>query len=267
MAKHAALALQSAVAALSTVVVPGLAQADPGDLPYGPDTCIQGYVWREARSGDTVCVTPAVRSRTAQENATAADRREPNGGPYGPATCKQGFVWREAFDGDVVCVTPDIRDQTLADNAAAESRKQSNQDTQPKTNPSGPNFAIWSLPDCYVVLDGAGPGRDTLGVGFQLQSLGPGSVDKLIPARIALDTGEAATLNVSQGGGPQGTAMAYGQLTIGSSFYRRDNRVTITADPNNEYIERVESDNSLVVLIPRQPRPANSQIPLKCAVA
>jgi hypothetical protein len=269
MARHLAFVPQSAVAmaALATLVSPGLAQADPDDLPYGPDTCVQGYVWREARSGDTVCVTPDVRSRTAQENATAADRREPNGGPYGPDTCKQGFVWREAFDGDVVCVTPDIRGQTLADNAAAASRKEANQDNQPKTDPNGPNFVIWSLPDCYVVLDGAGPGRDTLGVGFQLQSLGPGSVDKLIPARVALDSGATVTPNVSQGGGPMGNSMVYGQVTIDSSFYRRDNRVTITADPNNEYIERVESDNSLVVLIPRQPRPSDSQIPLRCQIA
>jgi hypothetical protein len=118
------LPLSSAMAALA-VAVPTPALADP--LPYGPDTCIQGYVWREARVGDTVCVTPAVRERTAQENANPAQYRDPNGGAYGPNTCLQGYVWREAFDGDTVCVTPDIRAQTLADNAAAASRKQANQ--------------------------------------------------------------------------------------------------------------------------------------------
>ena len=87
------------------------ANADPA-LPYGPDTCIQGLVWREARPGDTVCVRPEDRARTAQENATAADRVDPNGA-YGPQSCKQGFVWREAFDGDTVCVTPDTRRENL----------------------------------------------------------------------------------------------------------------------------------------------------------
>ena len=29
------------------------------DLPYGPDTCKQGYVWRDAIPGDHVCVVPA----------------------------------------------------------------------------------------------------------------------------------------------------------------------------------------------------------------
>jgi hypothetical protein len=36
---------------------------------YGPEACAQGYVWREAISGDRVCVTPDVRSRSASENA------------------------------------------------------------------------------------------------------------------------------------------------------------------------------------------------------
>ena len=117
------LPLTAAIAAVA-VALPAPAQADP--LPYGPDTCIQGFVWREAGGGDTVCVTPAVRTATAQQNANAAQNKEPNGGAYGPNTCKQGFVWREAFGGDVVCVTPDVRQQAANDNAAAASRKQAN---------------------------------------------------------------------------------------------------------------------------------------------
>ena len=129
-AKPSSLLPLSAVAfaAFASAACSVPAQADPNELPYGPDTCVQGYVWREARDGDTVCVTPDVRTRTAQENATATEHREPGGGPYGPNTCKQGFVWREAFDGDVVCVTPDVREQTWRDNAAAQSRRQVNVD-------------------------------------------------------------------------------------------------------------------------------------------
>jgi MmpS family membrane protein len=124
------------------VAVPSPTLADP--LPYGPDTCIQGYVWRDARPGDNVCVTPQVRDRTAQENANPTQNREPNGGPYGPDTCKQGFVWRDAFDGDHICVTPEIRAQTSADNAAAESRKQANPQPAPAPAPA-PD------PDAYTV--------------------------------------------------------------------------------------------------------------------
>jgi hypothetical protein len=122
----------TAVGALGSAAV---AAADPTDLAYGPDTCIQGFVWREAQSGDVVCVTPAVRSRTAQENSQAVQNREPNGGPYGPDTCKQGFVWREAFAGDHVCVIPSVRSEAATDNAAAASRKQAN---LPKAPPPPP---------------------------------------------------------------------------------------------------------------------------------
>ncbi len=61
-----------------------------------------------ARSTDYVCVPPASRSRTAQENALAASRVDPKGA-YGPATCIGGYVWREAYAGDVVCVVPAVR--------------------------------------------------------------------------------------------------------------------------------------------------------------
>ncbi|MCV7170499.1 MULTISPECIES: hypothetical protein [Mycolicibacterium] len=90
--------------------------------PFGPDTCISGFVWREAAPGDNVCVTPATRDATAAQNAQAVANRDPNGA-FGSNSCKQGFVWREAFDGDVVCVTPDVRAATKADNAQAASRK------------------------------------------------------------------------------------------------------------------------------------------------
>ncbi|ORA39971.1 hypothetical protein [Mycobacterium aquaticum] len=122
---------RSAAAAVigTAVVIPVPAAADP--LPYGPDTCIQGYVWREARTGDTVCVTPDERSTVLQQNANPGAHKDPNGA-YGPQSCAQGYVWREAFDGDTICVTPDFRQQMLNDNAAAASRKQA---TQPVPTP------------------------------------------------------------------------------------------------------------------------------------
>lgn len=95
-------------------------QPAPADKPSGPDTCAQGYVWREAIPSDHVCVTPDVRSRTQQENSAAADLRDPNGA-YGSNSCKQGYVWRNAFNGDAVCVTPDVRSEVAAENAAGPS--------------------------------------------------------------------------------------------------------------------------------------------------
>jgi hypothetical protein len=125
----------SAALLLVASVAPVPALADP--LPYGPDTCIQGFVWRNARDGDTVCVTPAVRDRTATENAHPASNKDPLAGS-GPDSCSQGYVWREAFDGDTICVTPAERSATKADNAAAESRKQANQPSNNSPSSNGP---------------------------------------------------------------------------------------------------------------------------------
>jgi hypothetical protein len=86
-----------------------------------PTRCLQGYVWREARAGDAVCVLPAQRSQTWSDNANASQRWV--NGPYGPHTCLQGYVWREAFSGDDVCVVPAQRSQAAADNAQAANRR------------------------------------------------------------------------------------------------------------------------------------------------
>lgn len=87
-------------------------------LPYGPDTCAQGFVWRDAFAGDHVCVSPGSRNQAASDNAAAPNRVNPFGA-YGPQTCVNGYVWRAARASDVVCVTPGIRQQTANENANA----------------------------------------------------------------------------------------------------------------------------------------------------
>jgi hypothetical protein len=102
--------------AASTTGTPAVAAAHP-------DTCKNGYVWRDARPGDHVCVTPYRRDVTAYENSQAANRIAAYGGNYGSTTCKQGYVWREAYSGDHVCVTPASRDQNAYDNSQAANRR------------------------------------------------------------------------------------------------------------------------------------------------
>lgn len=94
-------------------------------LPYGPDTCKEGFVWREAAGQDHVCVLPETRTATAQQNREGAAHRSPNGGLYGPDTCLTDYVWRDAFPGDRVCVTPAARQQAANDNAEAPARRAS----------------------------------------------------------------------------------------------------------------------------------------------
>jgi hypothetical protein len=81
--------------------------------------CKSGYVWRDAKDGDGVCVTPDERAEAKAQNANAENNRKVGGGPYGPNTCRDGYVWREAFAGDVVCVTPFERQKAKNQNAAS----------------------------------------------------------------------------------------------------------------------------------------------------
>lgn len=118
IAALAAAAALSIAAALASPATPA-----PADGDFGPDTCLNGFVWREAVPTDHVCVTPTVRTQTRQDNSLAASRRSATGGPFGPDTCLSGFVWREAVVGDRVCVTPATRDQARSDNANAVSRR------------------------------------------------------------------------------------------------------------------------------------------------
>ena len=43
--------------------------------PYGPNTCIAGFVWREAYVGDKICVTMARRTQVHNENIQGPNNR------------------------------------------------------------------------------------------------------------------------------------------------------------------------------------------------
>ncbi len=84
--------------------------------------CLQGYVWRDAYSGDYVCASPATRSQAAADNAAALSRVQPGGGAYGQYTCVQGYVWRQVVPDDYTCVTPAVRAQAAYDNSEVDNR-------------------------------------------------------------------------------------------------------------------------------------------------
>jgi hypothetical protein len=104
----------------------GVAIAVPLAFVIGMSTaaagCKPGYVWRDAKDGDTVCVTPAERAEAKAQNANAENNRKVGGGSFGPNTCRDGYVWREAFAGDVVCVTPYERQKAKDQNALSAER-------------------------------------------------------------------------------------------------------------------------------------------------
>ena len=150
------------VAVLLLLLLPQSSYA--GDCTYGPDTCTQGFVWRDAFSGDHVCVTPETRAQAAQDNQNADSRKACSGDcTYGPDTCLQGFVWRDAFSGDHVCVTPETRAQAAQDNQNADSRKSCSQTSIPPVVTIPPVVAS----DCTY-------GPDTCTQGFVWREAVPG---------------------------------------------------------------------------------------------
>jgi hypothetical protein len=118
--KLAAAALVTGPLLAGTLVYSNLAGAAG---PFGEDTCLYGYVWREAGPDDRVCVTGDGRAQTQADNEVHASRVVPGGGPYGANTCQPGYVWREAFGFDQVCVTPENRDRAATQNRLHSSRR------------------------------------------------------------------------------------------------------------------------------------------------
>ena len=112
------------------VGAPAPAPPDGGgatSCPWGPNQCLQGYVWRVSTPDDLVCVTPETRDQVAEDNALAEERKDPDCATgdceYGPDQCLPGYVWRVITPDDLVCVTPEMRDLVAEDNALAEERK------------------------------------------------------------------------------------------------------------------------------------------------
>lgn len=112
-----ALVFVAATSLSAALIVPAAAGG-----AYGPDTCKDGFVWRDAFPDDHVCVTPGERTKARKQNAKANLRRSPTGGAYGPDTCRQGYVWRDGEEGDHVCVTPAERSEAALQNELAPER-------------------------------------------------------------------------------------------------------------------------------------------------
>lgn len=114
---------------------------------YGPYTCVNGLVWREAVPNDFVCVNVPTRTRTQQENAQGPSLRQPGGGPYGPDTCKQGYVWRETRPSDHVCVSVNSRGLNRLANKNAYSGY-----AHPNQLPANGTGASWQDPNGQLVV-------------------------------------------------------------------------------------------------------------------
>jgi len=63
---------------LVMLALSSITAAARAECSFGRDTCLQGYVWRDAFPGDHVCVTVTTRTQTAHDNsqADAEENRE-----------------------------------------------------------------------------------------------------------------------------------------------------------------------------------------------
>jgi hypothetical protein len=123
------------------------------------------------------------------------------------------------------------------------------------TDPTGPDFTLFTLPECSIVPNGALSGRDALSIFVALRNSGPGDWSQLVPFRIVSDTGLNAQGNTAISTGSSFTAM---QVDLNPADYGRSHRFTITADPDNTIVERDETNNELVVTVSLGDRPTTS---------
>ncbi|MFJ7247188.1 hypothetical protein ACIQWA_21440 [Kitasatospora sp. NPDC098652] len=146
--------MNTAMAAVLALGGAALGASSAHAQDFGPDTCRQGFVWRDARPGDHVCVTPDIRSQAAFDNSQVPVRTLADG------FCVQGFVWREAWVGDTVCVTPETRAQTRFDNSQADDRRLAVRiwadDTNGQVEVSGDHFNINGRVRVQIVLNSTG---------------------------------------------------------------------------------------------------------------
>lgn len=134
----AALVVTAGLATASTAAAPG---------PFGPDTCVSGFVWRESTPNDHVCVDPDTRFFVKKDNEQPTRFRSPTDRTYGPDTCMQGFVWREAIPEDHLCVAPGVREFHKKFNERAPTRWEA---TAPK---DGSGWILGGVPKPFFHAD------------------------------------------------------------------------------------------------------------------
>lgn len=124
------------------------------------------------------------------------------------------------------------------------------------TDPSGPDIQLFTVPECSVVPGGALSGADNLTMFVAVRNGGPGEVNRLVPVAVQSDRGHRARPNAAISTGSSFNPL---QVDLSPSDYNQSLRFVITADPDNEIVERDESNNELIVTVRLPDRPTTSQ--------
>jgi hypothetical protein len=251
--QHAAITGVSRLAATDV-------QGGVSGLPYGSDTCMQGYVWREAIPSDHVCVTPATRQQAQDDNGQASARRDPTG-PYGPDTCMQGYVWRDAFANDHVCVTPATRQQAQDDNRHAAERLATSAGSGQNRSLVGNVQLSSNNVACTYVPHGNTDGSDGLTVFAYVLLIGANRLPGPLQTSMSISNGYSKTYT----GDPNNYASKAFQGRIRTQDWGTQLVVHLYADAQDQYRETNEKDNSIQVSIALPAtRPSRTIDPLRC---
>ncbi len=139
----AARALISLLAISTSISIASTALAQPNATQA---TCAQGFVWRQACSGDYACVPPQSRDQAAADDRANPGRQSRNG------NCAAPYVWRQACSAsDHVCVLSQVRAQAQQENALAASRTASGSAPAPRQSVPGANPAYQRQPSQPVI--------------------------------------------------------------------------------------------------------------------
>lgn len=173
----------------------------------------------------------------ADTDATATSDGDADGNGDGQSEAEQADTPSEAEHGD----------------DAASSEGPGAVDSE---DPTGPDIQLFAVPECSVVPNGSLSGADNLTILVAVRNGGPGAIDRLVRVLLESDTGLRAESNNAIS---SGSAFNPLQVDLSADDYSRTHRFTVTADPNNEIIERDESNNVLTVAVTLPARPSSSQ--------
>jgi hypothetical protein len=161
----------------------------------------------------------------------------------------------ESVGTDTASPTSTETDSTQIPTEAPTTESSESVVASPEVDPAGPDFTLYTLPECSVVPGGAISGADAFTMLVALRNSGPGTWNNLVPFRVSSDTGLSGQGNTAVSTGTAFTAM---QVDLTASDYSRAHRFTITADPDNQIRESDETNNELTISVALPPRPTSA---------
>jgi hypothetical protein len=161
----------------------------------------------------------------------------------------------ESVGTDTASPTSTETDSTQIPTEAPTTESSESVVASPEVDPAGPDFTLYTLPECSVVPGGAVSGADAFTMLVALRNSGPGTWNNLVPYRVSSDTGLSGQGNTAVSTGSAFTAM---QVDLNFSDYSRAHHFTITADPDNQIRESDETNNELTISVALPPRPTST---------